>query len=62
MRSISCAIISFVLFYIALHFKKNHWKQRGVVNYSITHHGWNCNHTNDIWNVITHIYYVIERN
>ena len=31
MRSISCAIISFVLFYIALHFKKNHWKQRGLL-------------------------------
>ena len=28
MRSISCAIISFVLFYIALHFKKEYYTKK----------------------------------
>lgn len=31
MRSISCAIISFVLFYMALRFKKDCWKARGCL-------------------------------
>lgn len=31
MRSISCAIISFVLFYMAMNFRKDCWKAIGLL-------------------------------
>lgn len=51
MRSVSCAIISFVLFYMALRFKEEDYIVKRTFDYYFVYYDWNCNYTNDIRNV-----------